>query len=118
MFRVQKPRRMRWAGNVANMREMRTFLVGRADGGDLLGDVVIGGKAVRIRLSRKWLWGFLLNLYGSGWAPESTKIKFSRRIPLYGVRVTMNLFLKKESMFIVSRSSRYRLNACYFSRIL
>jgi len=53
-----------------------------------LGDLFIDGKAV----SRKWFWEFLLNLYGSGWAPEITKIKFSRRIPLYGVRVTGESF--------------------------
>jgi len=41
-----------------------------------LGDLVIGRKAVLTSLSRKLLWGFVLNLYGSGRAPESTKIKF------------------------------------------
>jgi len=60
-----------------------------------LGDLVTDGKLVLTRLSRKWFWGFLLNLYGSGWARESTNIKFSRKIPLYEVRVTDESFFQK-----------------------
>jgi len=60
-----------------------------------LGDLVTDGKVVLSRLSGKWFWGFQLKLYVSGWAPESTKVKFSGRIPLSGVRGTDESFFQK-----------------------
>jgi hypothetical protein len=57
IVRVIKPRRMRWAGNVARMEERRdiySVLVGKAEGKRPLGDLAVNGRIVLRWIFRKW----------------------------------------------------------------
>jgi hypothetical protein len=57
VIRIIKSRRLRWAANLARLREMRnaySILVGKPEGGDHFVDIGIDGKIILERIFGKY----------------------------------------------------------------
>jgi hypothetical protein len=99
IIRQVKSRRMRWAGNVARMGEVRKMykvLVGKPEGKRPVG-----------RLRRRWEDGIRMNLMGIGWVGggvERTQLAQDRGLLLDVANTVLNLRVQRYADCNVTRS--------------